>query len=450
MGLSDFTTVTITSATRTPTRVGFGTPLVAGYFTAWTDRIRTYQNIDALVADGIVSTGVGAATYWAVSAIFAQNPRVAQVKVGRRTNAWTQKMQLIVTTATAGTTYRFTIGPLGGSATTFTRTVPGSSTIAAEAAAIKVLIDAAGFAMTTAVVGGTTVECTASMAGTMFVYTARNVELELFESTAAPAGLSADLDSFRTADDDWYDFTLDSNSKAEVLIAAAWTEPQFKVYFEATGDTENGKIGVASTLLKQLKALTYARTSTWMDSAAVPSFLAPAILGEEAPYDPGIAPGTYLGKSVAAVVVDSLSATAEGEVVTQNGNVYTLVDGLNVTRPGKAASGDFIDVVRGRDWLVARLKEAVFSIIAGSRRVPYTDGGVATLVAAVSGVLIRAQGSKTRPGFLDPEVAVIVTAPLVKDVDPANRAARIFPGISFSAKIAGAIHNVPFTGTIYP
>lgn len=449
MSLSSFATVNITSATRTPTRVGFGTPLVAGYFTAWADRVRTYENTDALVADGITSTGVGAATYWKVAAIFSQNPRPKQVKVGRRTNAWTQKMKLIVTTATAGTVYRFSIAPLGGSAVSFTRTVPGSSTIAAEVTAIKALIDAAGFAMTTASVDtNTTVECTSATPGLAFVYTGRVPELEIFESTAAPAAIATDLDAIRAADDDWYDFTLDSTSKAEALLVAAWTEPQFKVYFESTADTENGKIGVASTLLKQLKASGYVRTSTWFDSAAMPSFLDAAILGEEAPFDPGTQPGTYLGKTVASVTVDNPSTTAEGEVVTQHGNVYTVVSGLSVTRPGVSASGEFIDVVRGRDWLVARLKEAVFGVIAGNRRVPYTNGGVAMLVGAVHGVLRRAQGTKERPGFLDPEVDILVEAPLVEDVDPADRAARIFPDITFSAKIAGAVHSVVINGTI--
>lgn len=447
MSLSDFVTVTITSATRTPTRAGFGTPLVLGYHTAWPDRVRTYQTLTDMAADGITATGVSAATYWTAAAIFSQNPRVKQIKVGRRTNAWTQIVKLIVTTATAGTVYKFSIGPIGGSATAFQYTVPLASSIAATVTALKALVDAVGLAITTVSAdGNTSLQCTANVAGQMFVYAGRNPELQIMDATAAPAAISSDLDACRIADDDWYGFHLDSSSKAECLLAAAWTEPQLKIFFASTSDTENGTIGVASTLLKQLKAAAYFRTSTWVDGAVCPSFLGAGIMGEEFPFPPGTS--TYLGKTLAGITVDNPSSTFEGEVVAQNGNVYTSVLGINVTRPGKSAAGEFIDIAVGRDWLVARLKESIFGIIAGNRRVPYTNGGVAMLRGGALGVLKRAQGSLASPGFLDPEVEPVVTAPLVADVDPADRAARVFNNLTFSAKISGAIHAANLNGTI--
>jgi Protein of unknown function (DUF3383) len=451
MSLLDFVTVTITAQTRTPTQVGFGTPLVAGYFTAWPDRIRTYQNLTDLAADGITSTGVGAATYWNVAAIMAQTPRPPQVKVARRTNAWTLVVDLVVTDATAGKVYKGSIGPLGGTAQSFQRTVPGSSTIAAEATAIKALIDAFSLAGSTALattnVTNDTIRFTATMPGTMFVFSGRNPELQIFNRTAAPAAIAADLDAVRAADDDWYGLTLDSSSKAEVLVAAAWAETQLKILFADSADTENGTVGASSTLLKQLKAATYTRTSTWEDTAVLPAFLNSAIEGRQFAINP---PGTstYNGKTVAGVTVDAPSSTFENEVVTQNGNVYTTILGENVTRPGKMASGDFIDLIVGKDWLTARLKEAVFAVITGNERLPYTNGGVATLRGAVMGVLKRAQGTKENPGFLDPEVDPVVTAPRVEDVDPADRAARRYPNLSFSAKISGAIQSVNLVGTI--
>lgn len=445
--LEDFVNVSITSQTSTPTRVGFGTPAIAGYFTAWPDRVRTYSKLTSLVADGINSTGVGAATYWAAAAVFAQNPRVKTIKVIRRTNAWTQLVRLIPTTAVAGTVYTFSIGLLGGSATTFTRTVPGASSIAAECTAIKALIDAASFAMTTVVGGGNTyVECTATVAGTMFVYANRNPELEVFESTAAPAGISTDLDAARALDDDWYGFALDSSSKAESLLAAAWTESQPKIFFTTTADTENGKIGVSNTLLKQLKAASYFRTSTWFDSKAVPSFLGPGIMGEEFPKSVGTS--IYAAKTVAGVTVDTISDTVDTEVIVQNGNTYTTVAGKNVTRPGKSAAGEFLDITVGRDWLQARTKEAVFGVIAGVDRVAYTNAGIATISGAAKGVWVRAQGTVDKPGFLDPEVPVIVTVPLVADIDPADRSARVLNNLNLSAKIAGAIIAVNIAGSI--
>jgi hypothetical protein len=98
--------------------------------------------------------------------------------------------------------------------------------------------------------------------------------------------------------------------------------------------------------------------------------------------------------------------------------------------------------------LTARLKENAFGLLSGSRRVPYTDGGVASLRGGMLGVLRRAQGSTAKPGFLDPEVEPVVTAPLVADVDSAQRALRVYPSLTFSAKIAGAIHLAQYQGTL--
>jgi hypothetical protein len=51
--------------------------------------------------------------------------------------------------------------------------------------------------------------------------------------------------------------------------------------------------------------------------------------------------------------------------------------------------------------------------------------------------------------FLASDPAPIVTPPLASDVSPSNKAARILdPPISFTAKIAGAIHRAKIAGTI--
>jgi hypothetical protein len=281
----------------------------------------------------------------------------------------------------------------------------------------------------------------------MFVYASRNPELELFESTTAPAAISTDLDACRAADDDWYGVTPDSCSKAEALIIAAWTEPTGqKIFFGETGDTENGKIGASSTLLKQLKAAAYFRTAILFDSMAVPSFAGAGWMGKGFPYTPGTI--TYHAKSLSGVTVDVISETVDGEVKAQNGNTYTTVAGVNVTANGKVASGEFIDVTIGRDCLQARIKEAVFGVVSGQLRVPYNNGGIGTIKGAVKGVCVRQQGTVENPGFLDPEQEVIVTAPLVADIDPADRAARLLPDVTFSAKVTGAIHATEIIGTI--
>jgi hypothetical protein len=140
----------------------------------------------------------------------------------------------------------------------------------------------------------------------------------------------------------------------------------------------------------------------------------------------------------------SISSTQEGVVKGKHGNTYTEVAGFNITNPGKVASGEFIDVVFGRDALQARIQEAVFAVLVSVRKVPYTDTGVDMVVAAVKGVLATFVTS----GFLAADPAPVVVAPKVKDVAQSDRANRLLPDVDFSATLAGAIQAVEISGRI--
>lgn len=141
--LDDFVAITITTVSQTPTQVGFGTPLVAAYHTLDSvQRVRSYKKLSDAVSDGIVPTGVTAGAYAALLKAFSQSPRPKTVKLGRLASAPSQVVVLTPTTTTAGEVYKFDFGGLGEALTTYTRTVPGSSSVSAEVAAIKTLLEA--------------------------------------------------------------------------------------------------------------------------------------------------------------------------------------------------------------------------------------------------------------------------------------------------------------------
>lgn len=78
--ITDIVNVSIDAVTSTPTREGFGIPLVIGYHTEWLERVREYAAADELEDDGFETTD---AIYRAAAACFAQNPRPEKVLVGR-------------------------------------------------------------------------------------------------------------------------------------------------------------------------------------------------------------------------------------------------------------------------------------------------------------------------------------------------------------------------------
>jgi len=439
--LEDFVTVNITTISQSPSQVGFGTPLVAGYHTAFLDKVRTYTKLSDLVADGITSSGVGAGIYHAASKIFSQNPKVQKIKVGKRTNPFTQVIDLTPTSATQGDIYSFDFGELGLSIFTLTRTVPGASSIAAECVAIKALIDGLALGVTVTTPGSAKVTVTANTPGKLFNVKNRTVNLKIFDATALPAGLSTDLDQIRAFDDDWYAVCLDSNSKAEVVSVAAWTETQFKIFGYHTADTDCSA-GVGGNVALTLKASNYFRTFGLFDSKELLSYAAAGWIGEELPFIPGSS--TWALKTIKAVTTDVVSASEQTQLVTANLNSYTAVAGLSVTWKGVSAAGEFIDIAVGRDWLQARLKERVFGALYGARKVPYTDGGIAIIKNEVNGQLQIA----IRTGFLAADPAPVVIAPLAKDVPLVDKTNRVLNNVTFSATLAGAIHAVTINGTI--
>jgi hypothetical protein len=104
MALSDIVQVVISSVSVSPTRPGFGTPMIAAYHTHYTDAVRTYNLPNDLLSDGFLATD---AAFLVATALKSQNPSVNKFKVGRRATGFTEAFTLSVSTSTAGDSVKF-------------------------------------------------------------------------------------------------------------------------------------------------------------------------------------------------------------------------------------------------------------------------------------------------------------------------------------------------------
>lgn len=437
--LSDFVTVTITTTPQMPSQTGFGTPLVMGYHTLYVDRVRAYANLDEAVADGLTSTGVGAGAYWALAAIFSQNPHPPQALLGRRTNAFTQSLRIVPTTAVEGSLIRLEFGALGGTMNQISYEVPGSSSVALIIDQLKIQIDALNLDVTTTD-NTTSLDIVADNAGELFnIMNRENVTLE--DRTALPADLDDDIDAVSAVNDEWYGMGLDSNSEAEIAAVAAHIETKKKLFFTGNADTA---VATSSTtdVMSDLQDAGYFRTNFFYNSRDLLSYTGIAAMAENFPYAPGSS--TYTFKTLAGVTVDNLSSTEKDFVQDKNGNVYIEVARTKNTHKGVSAAGEFIDIAVGRDWLQARLEESVFGALRAARKIPYTDAGVDLIKGAVRGPL----EAGVRNSFLSATPKYTVTAPKVADVSVTDRQNRLLPDVKFGANLAGAIIAVQLSGTI--
>lgn len=256
-----------------------------------------------------------------------------------------------------------------------------------------------------------------------------------------PVPINSDLDAIVQADGDWYCLLSVFNNRDDIVGMAAWTEANERLYIAAVADAAvvgGGSNGdEASTLLQS----SIARTALIYhpDPRAYPDA---AWAGSCLPLDPGSE--TWKFRQLAGVAVTKLTDTQIANARRKNCNTYLPVGGLNITAEGIVSAGEYIDVVRGRDWLKARLQEDVFSLLANSRKVPFTDPGVGRIKARVLARLRNAVGV----GFLAGDPAPTVSAPLVADVPQTARAARHLPDVQFTGTLAGAIHSLDISGVI--
>lgn len=252
--------------------------------------------------------------------------------------------------------------------------------------------------------------------------------------------LPDDLAAISAIDDDWYGLTLAlAAADDDVVDVAAYVETQRKLFGVTVSDEEALDPSSTEDLAARLKAGGYARTFAIYSES---EFAAAALMGRCFPLDPGSE--TWAFKTLAGITPSKLTATQENTLRQKSCNWYSTVGGVSITREGVTASGEYIDIVRGVDWLQARMQEAIFGTLVRSPKVPFTDPGIAVVETQVRAVLSMGVGA----GLLAEDPAPVVQVPRAQDVPANDRAQRKLTGIRFNATLAGAIHALEIQGTV--
>lgn len=257
------------------------------------------------------------------------------------------------------------------------------------------------------------------------------------------ATVAASLAAIVAENNDWYGIVVDQAMSSDFDDVAAWVETNKKFAILWTDDANTPDATKDTDLASVLKTAGYDRSATIYHP--VPStgadYADASWMGEGFPYDPGSSTWAY--KQLKGVAVDKLTGAQEAALKAKNCNYYAMIGGVGVTLDGKVASGEYIDIIIGTDWIEARLREAVFSALVNNRKLPYDDSGITAVVGLVKGVLNEAAAR----GILQAD-SIQVTAPKYADIPQADKVARHLPGVKFTALYQGAIHRVTIQGTI--
>lgn len=433
---SEVVTVNIDVQDASVAQAAFNKFLYASYHTVGTELIRDYTDITDIETDFASWPSVLAAA----SAFFAQSVRPETFSIGRLTTASTKKFRLTPTAANS-TTYGVEIN-----GTEVTYTSDSSATVAEITAGLTTAINALSVAVT-ATDNSTSVDVVADAAGFWFtcVVSQGVQKLTCQETTTGGAStIAAELSAISVERDDWYGLAVADHDETTIANVSAWVLTKVKMFGASTSDP-NALTTSTTDVLSDLETEGSHRTyAIWhQDPGSFPEI---AWAAGQFPYTPGSRTWAYKRLTGIAASDSYLTGTNITNLAGKNANIVGSVRGVVVATPGKMASGRFIDITHGIDWMMARCQERVLDRLINLPKIPYTDAGLAVIEGEV-----RAQVQEgIREGVIADDDNISFTTLAVAQQASADRTARIARGINFKARLAGAVHQVIINGTVFP
>jgi hypothetical protein len=325
--------------------------------------------------------------------------------------------------------------------TDFTIDSGGSATALSIATALVSAINLGSEPVTATDDADGTVTLDADVAGTAFSFLITGSNMSYEKPFTAADTVANDLAAVVAADNDWYALVLTSRTQADVEAAALFIESQDKIFVTASSDSDIYDSGSTTDIAATLETAAYDRTAV-IYSGTPALFPDAAWLGKQLPTDPGSS--TWAFKTLSTITADTLTPTQSTNIRNKNANTYEEIGGVNITRWGTMASGEYIDIIRGIDWLKARMVERIYSRFVNLPKIPFTDAGIATVEGEIKAQLEAGIDA----GLLAASPAYSVTVPLASAVSSADKANRLLPDISFEATLAGAVHTTTISGVV--
>lgn len=248
-----------------------------------------------------------------------------------------------------------------------------------------------------------------------------------------PEDLVAALNTLVGKNNDWYFLTCTENDDTVISALAEWTETQQKMYF------------VTSQNLSTPTTMEFENTVVMYHNDP-DAYVAEGLAAIGAVNRPGEI--TFKFKTVKGVSEADITASELEQLHKDGGFSYIRKMGILQTTEGKTTSGEYIDVVMGAHFLKARMEEEAAALAVRTKKIPYDNQGIAMLVGVADSVL--KQGVNQGIILRDDNGNGVYTIMAKKREEVSNNdiANRIYNGIRWEAKLAGAIHKGTISGIL--
>ena len=255
------------------------------------------------------------------------------------------------------------------------------------------------------------------------------------------ADISASLDAAVDVNNDWYALASATKVDADIQEIATWvqghTNDNPKLYFAMTADANTLDATSTTDSAYIIQNASQDRTAVFY-KANSDEFVG-AILGKLLPLDPGSVQWAF--KTLAGVSPDTFTGAQISAAFGKKANIYQSLGGVAMSNQGTTAA-EWIDVMRGLDWLKATITTNLFTYMVNEPKVSYTDKYIGVIKSNVLATLKEAVAQGVLQGV------PTVTAPNVSTISAASKSARTLPDVKFTGVLAGAIIKVEIAGTI--
>lgn len=262
--------------------------------------------------------------------------------------------------------------------------------------------------------------------------------------TAAIVPTEDELAMLVAKDVDWYGLVLSESNEEAIEFVSNWAESNKRMFIaRVDGNTDDG-VRIANALKDKQRFRTAVIACTDGDHADA------AWMAKCFNYAPGSE--SWANKRLAGVTPLTITVTQKNKLFAENANaIQWHANNIAVVTPGKMAAGEWIDVIRFRDWLENTIQANLVQFMLNTPKIPYTGAGLAQIRANIRASLyegVDAGGisptETTESGDVIPGFTVEST-PI--NMVPATHKAERIAFFKFHARLSGAIHVVEINGS---
>lgn len=435
----------------------FEVPLFLAIHNLFPQRVRSYSNLDGILADGFA---VGSPVHSFASKVFSGIFAPATVKVGRQ-NETSSVLDFSTTTNETDIVVNITVKDgttVTAKAITYTPTTLSTPQAIATAIASAINLDEKLKLLILAEADEAIVSFTAVKEGAVWSLGYGSFNFDIVKTTDETVAVAMPI--VEDYDANFYFVSAESHKPSDIEGLSDYALANYKLHAYSTQDELVKDPSDETNIFWVLKQKQAKNSIGMYHETADKTFPEGGVIGAMAANDPSFGDSIHL-KTMSGVVASRLGASnqasAREAIVENNGNFYILYKGAGCFWNGLVGDGNFVDTIRFSHWLKFRIEESVYgymkrrSDLGLSMKMSDDDLPVLESVILNNPINVGIRNSGILTGF-DAENNVdytpIITIPKRAQIPTNDLAKRFLDNVGVQVVYNGALHFIKIRASV--